>query len=247
MNLLPNFLYQDVHEPNEIGTLIRQSAPLVDKMPLNPVYPDWAWLDIQGNTRGIERKQFMECISALDAVEEQLNRELETCDELTLLVEGIGRPTQRGAQSFTMSRDGRFFRPEVELPAPDRKPQPGMWKRWEGLRWSLEHDVGVKVISTFDAETTAFAVSTAYNQSMKTEHTTMKRYVIPHIPPFSPNIQVDNLARLRGTGVGIKLAIKLINHYGNFYEVVTAPLDELEGILGEKITDKFLRGIGRYE
>ena len=241
-----NLLYVDVHEPYEILELLEQSHKTV-RASINPSKPDYAWTDIKGFERGVTRKQMGELLGDLDAFEDQLNRDIASCDEITALFEGVAVPTGRGAQIFKRSPDGKFWHPYTEIPRPEARPQPGLWKRFEGLRWSLEHECGVSVISTVDMETSAHAISAAFRLSMKSEHTTLQRYVIPHIPPFNINRHVDNLARLKGAGIGVERAKKLIATHNTFYDTVVAPVIMIENDIGVAATEKFLSTLGRWE
>ena len=111
----------------------------------------------------------------------------------------------------------------------------------------LEHECGVSVVNTTDMEGSAHAISAAVSQSMKPEHTTLQRYVIPHLPPFDSNTHVENLARLKGAGIGVARAKKLIDTHGTFYDTITAVTSILENDIGVKATEKFLNALGRWE
>ena len=237
-------LYIDEFEPAEMLTMLKQSASVVQISLNRRGNADYWWMDVMENARQWERKQCAELMSDLDAVEEQLNRELATCDELTLVVEGIMRPTPRGVQTFRLSRDKKFYHPHAEMPMPEAKPQPGMWKRWQMLKCGLEY-AGVRVKETVDIECTAAAISAAFHSSMKPEHTTLRRYVQPHIPPFSTDPHVDNLARIKGAGIGPSQAKKLVARYKTFHGAVTAHKLTLIQVLGRKSAYSFMQAIGR--
>lgn len=239
-------LFQDTHEPVEIFNLLKQSIEVVVG-PLNVQgKADYYWVDIKDWRRQWERKQVAEALGDLDSVEEQLNRELETCEELTLVVEGVMLPTPRGVQTYKLvGKDKkRMFIPFMEIPVPSAKPQPGLFSRWQSLKTGLKA-AGVEVVETNSIEGTVAALVAAFKGSMKEEHTTLKRYLRPHIPPFSPNVHIDNLARLKGTRIGPELASRLVEKYGTLYEAVNASRSELVQILGPGRTSNFLKGIGR--
>jgi hypothetical protein len=237
-------LYMDEFEPDEMMALLKQSSSVV-QIPLNRRgNADYWWTDINDNARQWERKQCGEAVSDLDAVEEQLNRELSTCNELTLVVEGIMQPTPRGVHTYRLSRDGSYFHPYTEIPRPEAKPQPGLWLRWQMLKQGLKY-AGVQVVETPSIISTAAAISAAFHSSMKPEHTTLRRYVQPHIAPFSNDPHVDNLARIKGAGIGPGQAKKLVARYKTFHGAVTAHKLTLIQVLGRKSAYKFMSAIGR--
>jgi len=103
-------LYQDTAEPELMLKLLKQSVTTLSA-PLNaddPPKPDYWWLDLQDKRRGWSRKQLGEALSDLDAVEDQINRELSSCDEYTLVIEGVGLAAANGYQPFTYHGKGEF-------------------------------------------------------------------------------------------------------------------------------------------
>lgn len=136
--------------------------------------------------------------------------------------------------------DRRYWRPGFAV---RRK---GVDKLYEAWKWGLRA-AGVQVIETSCLELTARAVAGAYAASMKLEHTTLRRYVTPHIPPFDPDIHVDNLARLKDCGIGVERAQKLVKQLGTFYAVLTAPRAKLHSIIGMAVTKKLWETLGRVE
>jgi hypothetical protein len=239
-------LYQDTFEPDEMLSLLQQSVTALVG-PLNFTgRADYFWLDRDGNRRQWERKQAGEALGDLDAVEEQLNRELSTCEELTLVMEGVFLPTPRGVQIYRLSRDRTFFHPYTELPRKGRKAQPGLWARWHGLKRGLIA-AGVDVVETTCLEGTAASLVAAFKSSHKPKHTTLRRYVRPHVPPFDVDRHVDNLARLKGTGIGVEKAKKLKARCGSVYGAVTADWRVLKEVLGAKGAKGFMEGVGRED
>lgn len=246
-----HFLTQDVGEPSEMLTLLKQSIPAITG-PLNVNgRADYYWADIQSNRRQWERKQIGEALSDLDSVEEQLNRYLKTCDELTWAIEGVALPTADGVQVFRHHEQGEFCRLHKTVIehwcyGHEFRKQPHLWARFEGLKASIRK-CGVEVVQTFDIHTTATALVAAFKSSMKEEHTTLRRYLRPHIPAFDPDIHVDNLCRLKGARVGPVSAQKLVAELGTFHAAVTAPKWKLINVLGRKPAYTFLEAIGRVE
>ena len=240
-------LFIDIFEPVEIEDMLKPSLNVVRASLNSDGKADYFWCDVANNTRQWERKQLGEALADLDSVEEQLNRQLSSCDEQTLVIEGLGLPTLDGFQLYELTKDRRFWRPityKGEVPSYLRRKS--LDRFYEAWKWGLR-SAGVLVVETTCLEMTARAIAGAYAASMKPEHTTLRRYLQPHIPPFSPDSHVDNLARLKDCGIGIERAQRLIQELGTFHAVVTAPRHKLHSILGVAVTKRFLSTIGRVE
>lgn len=240
-----NTLFVDSNEPvsHEVG--LRNTIASVVRAPLNAHgKADYYWTDIEGLVRQVERKQFSEALGDLESLEEQLNRELATCDELMLIVENVGLPTFNGMQFYKTSGQGTSLRKDFAFTK-----QPNLYARWQGLKWGLRHQ-GVLVIETPSAETSIWEIAYAYKASMKTEHTTFRRYVTPHVQPFNPNNHVQNLLMLRGknnspTGIGPTNAQKLERAYGTLWEILSSDIRVLTSYIGRARARKLLEAVGR--
>ena len=236
----PGLLYMDHFEPTQIRDRLNEVTP-VAWVPLNTwEKADYYLVDLQGNERMVERKQLSEALSDLDAVEAQLGEHIRECDELTLLVEGVGVPTASGVQTYTYA-NGAWS----EGYAHTRQPQ--LWSRWCGFKHSLRHHAGVEVEEVSHWYCTVQWLHTWFKKSLDPTSTTLQRYVIPHIPPMNKDSQVDNLCRLRGMGMGEKTALQLIGEFGTIHGVMTAGYADLVGLMGGAWTRKFLKAIGREE
>ncbi len=248
----PGILYIDQHEPSNIVDVVRPALPsVVSGIPLNTSYgkADYYWLNFESKESMRERKQIGEAISDIDAVDEQMQRHLHNCDELELIAEGVAMPTPDGVQTYKISKDGRFFRPDYQF-----KNQPQLWARWEAFKWDLWHDCNIAVIETNSWEQTAHHIVTSFKQSQKPNHHTLKRYTheyMPkwitqeHIKEWKRNPHIDNLVRLKGLRIGEVTATKLIKRFDTFFAVMNAPYAELVGVMGGKFAEQFLKGIGR--
>lgn len=235
-------LFVDQFEPDNIVATLRTCAEVKVEALNNQGFADYMWVDVKGQLRQWERKQCSEVIGDLDGTEEQLNRELSTCDELTLVVEGVAMPAVDGINTYTLSGDGAFFRPLHHLGHEAK-----LWARWEAWKWGIRA-AGVSIIETPTWLVTGTYIGTAYRQSLKSEHTTLRRYLVPHISPFSPNLYVENLARLKGCGIGPKSAEKLVARFGSFFDALIAPVEDIADCLGStKGAIEFLHGLGRIE
>ena len=236
----PNILHSDHFEPGNIYTGLGQVVPTV-QVPLNAWgKADYYMVDPKDNERMVERKQLSEALSDLDAVEEQIGRHLHECDELTLLVEGVGVPTSRGVQTYDYA-NGRWS------PGYAHKNQPALWKRWMGLKYSLRHHAGVEVEEVSTWHGTVQFLITWFQKSMDPTSTTLQRYVIPHTPPMDKNPHIDNLCRLRGMDIGESTAVKLVGEFTTMHGVMTASFSDLVGVMGGSWARQFVAAIGREE
>ena len=237
----PGILMVDHFEPDVIVNGLMPAVPTV-VLPLNSGWnkADYYMVDPAGNERMKERKQLSEALSDIDAVEEQLGRHLHECDELTLLVEGVGMPTPAGVQIYEY-KDSRWVKGHTF----DRQPQ--LWKRWTAFKYSLIHNAGVQVEETVHWHSTVQNISTWFQKSMDPTSTTMSRYVIPHMKPFHKDPHIDNLCRMKGMDIGETTAIKLIAELGTIHGVMTARYSDLVGIMGGAWTRQFLEAIGRED
>ena len=235
----------DSHEPGMMEMMLRPSLPNFGVMPLNiSGWADYMWLDVQGDVRQWERKTVAEIFGDMDGVEEQLNRELNSCKELTLVVEGVWEPTVRGVVCY--KRDVNKAGIITYTPGFEFSKQSGLAKKYASWKWTLDRVCGVNVVETHSTMHTAMMLTAAYSQSQKEEYTTLRRYLKPHIPSFSPNPHVDNLARLKGAGIGPANAQKLVDAFATFEETILAGFGAWVRVLGGAGARKFrdcIRGV----
>lgn len=235
---LPGIMWADVFEPDHIVDPLERVIPVVVESINSQGYADYAWKDIKKHIKQWERKQIAEALSDLDGLEEQLNRELITCDELTLVVENPYLATPDGIQTYQyhMDKTGKVW----FVPGHRFTKQPNLIGRWEGLKAGLRM-AGVDVIEVPHMSVTVQALAAAFNSSMKEEHTTFRRYLRVHIPPMSPNIHVENLMRIKGANLGPVRAQKAVAEYGTFYRVVTADIRRLYTLWGKGVAENFFK------
>src|SRR3990172_9432487 len=101
----------DINEPPDLELLIQQSM-LTMRAPANMAgLGDYSWMDCLYRMVSVERKTAMEILSNMDAVEEQLGREMEKCEDLTLLIEGGIVPDGAGSAALLWSESGISTRP----------------------------------------------------------------------------------------------------------------------------------------
>ena len=97
------------------------------------------------------------------------------------------------------------------------------------------------MIEVPDKSVTVRTLAAMYVGSMNPQRTTFRRYVRPHIAPFSPNIHVENLMRIKGANLGPVRAQKAVAEYGTFYRVVTADLRRFYTLWGKGVAENFFK------
>lgn len=233
----------DHFEPAIIIDLIKQSTKL-EATNLNPQLPDYWWVDITGKTRGWERQQIGEALGDLDEVERLINSYLSMVDEVTWLIEGVARNLGSGISIYNYSQKSDIWYKQRYGNKEPFSNRSDLWPRFEALKSGFRM-AGVNVIETATMAGSASAIISAYTYSMRDEHTTLRRYLSHHIAPFSPDIDVENLSRLKDCGIGPQRARKLIDEFTTFYHTITADREELIPILGVAGVDKLWSTIGR--
>ncbi len=242
----------DIYEPREIEEVLKQVVPVI-RMSLNHSeegFADYLWFACDGHRIQVERKQAGEILSSLDAVEEQLGREINNgVEETILLIEGVCGPVpgfSRATQTYikpkkskrNMLIEGKKFN-----------------VNYVGLQaWKSQLDkAGITIVETFDWEATAFTLVALYNNSQKEEHTTLRRYIKSHITVQPFNEHILTLMGIRGVNLGEARAKALIERYGTvWYTLSQAPEDIAETLVGESkkrlgmaTANKLMKAIGR--
>ena len=190
-------IFVDVFEAVEIETLIQQSVPTT-RGPFNSHgLPDYTWIAIDGHRIGVSRKQAGELLGGLDDAEEQLRRDILSVDEMYLLNEGIFSSAlhykKPGTQAWHLSKDRKFLIPGHTFGTSIAS----------FYAWIYQLDkAGITYLPTFDWTETAQALVTMYNNSLKAEHTTLKRYIKTKIYPKPFNHHVETLMGIKGTDRG---------------------------------------------
>lgn len=232
-------LLVDIHEPDIIVKLLKQSIPDVYVTSLNTSdKSDYYWCSIDGHTIQIERKQWGELIGEFDRIEEILRRYMDNSDEMYLLIEGVARPTALGIESLEIYgkkvvASHHFKRRYSEIMS---------WL------WQLDKS-GITVVNTYDEASTAIAISSFYKNSMKLEHTTMSRYIKHKNQAWHPNPHVQNLIDVYGADIGPVRAAAAVKAFGTYWNVINQNIDSLSCVdgWGSKTAEKLLRAIGRIK
>jgi len=246
----------DVYEPREIEELLKQVVPTI-RMSLNHSdegFADYLWYAVDNHRIQVERKQVGEILSSLDGVEEQLGREINNgVEETILLIEGVGAPVpgfSRATQTYIRPKNSNSNR---DLLIAGKKYN----VNYTGYQaWKSQLDkAGITIVETFDWEATALTLIALYNNSQKKEHTTLRRYIKPHITVQPFNEHVLTLMGIRGVNLGESRAKALIERYGTvWYTLSQDPADIAETLVGEEgrqkrlgltTANKLMRAIGK--
>ncbi len=158
-------LYQDQNEPMSIYGYLAQCIPvervLLNK-PANPPRPDYGFLDWEGKWYGVSRKQSGELMGDIDGMESQLLEEMQGCDYMALLWEGLILPAEDGG-AWILKQSAKT---------------PSLWfqnrhysQSWKGVRQKLAslHDKGVLILQTASELDTAGALVALYNEAQRPE------------------------------------------------------------------------------
>lgn len=235
----------DVHEPHTIEDLIAQSLPTA-RMSLNTKgYADYLWHDVLGLVNQVERKQIDEILSSIDAVEEQLRREINRADRTYLLCEGTFEAlagNKVGCQSFRKAKGGTIMVPGHKYNI-----------SYSGVQaWFDQLDrAGITIINTIDYKATAMVLVALYNNHQKIEHTTLQRYIKQRVYPKPFNPYVETLMGIKGGYVGADIAQSIIDKYVTPWCAFQQSAEQLaETMIGKKRlglarAKKILKSVGK--
>ena len=243
-------IFCDIFEPTNIETIIQQSVPTYKDAFNNKGFPDYTWIDTINRRIGVSRKKLGELLSSIDATEEQLGRDMESVDELILLIEDcfyspILYNNRPGIQTWIPTKDGKFIRQYRKYNV-----SVSLLDSW---LYQLSK-AGISHIKTFDYEHTASCLVSLYHSSQKLEHSTLRRYIKPKMIHRDWNPQVLTLmgvyteaGKKCRTFLGEKKAKALIDRYGTVWEILNQDAQELAKTENIGIVDatKLLKAIGK--
>ena len=231
----------DEFEPTLIEHLLLQSLPDTIRVQLNRLgYADYSWETYSNETEHVERKQCSEILGGKDKIEAQLRKEISTCANLSLIVEGVAEPILDGTRVYNIENNRWKFR-DFGLP----------FRVYEATLVAFER-AGVPVWKTTSSIGTAHYLVQRYNSAQKADHQTFKRYITPKFPEFKEQPQIAALLGLAAgypkIKIGPKTAENLIDAFGTVWDILIAPpeviADIVEGVSEKRIID-FQRTVGR--
>lgn len=229
----------DTHEPSEAFTLLSSSLPETEVAPLNDQgFADFLWPCFDLSFKQAERKQWSELLADLDAIEDQLRRQMQAHPDvpLMLIAEGIALTGLSGTLVYKRSRKDAIL------------VNKGTYSKSLNLVYAWLYQVSkyIEVYFTADLAATCTALTAFYKADQREEHHTFHRYLKQ--VTFHPNPQVVKLMGLAG-GLGPARAEALIKQFGTVWSVLNAEPRQLQGVegIGPKLALKILREVGRAD
>lgn len=212
-------ILQDRNEPIEFEYLLKQSVDVQvgsfnQTSPTGPVYPDFTCVNA-GLAAGVNRKQAAELLGSIDAVEEQLGRELlGPCDSLVLMVEGLVVPTSDGCNAHSIDENGKV-NPRGRA---FRTPYARVMSWYTGL-WEL----GIPVVNTSNLRGSATFLVQLHNSLGKEESRIFKRLITIRKEVQSYDLRERSLALfLMGIpGCGEEVALCLARQFETVWELMS--------------------------
>lgn len=191
------------------------------------VYPDYV---VFGGELlvGWNRKTSGEILSSLDAVEEQLTRELAGPVEwLALGIEGSWRPDGTGGcwgYSLDWSKVRPFQKGDMGFVTYKQRHYNTPWKAVKAWEMRLSQ-LGVAIFPTVDVYDTASQLVALHDLVMKSgEHKTLNRlikqnYVVSALDRTERDLALS-LMGLQGARIGEELALSLAQYYNSITEII---------------------------
>lgn len=216
----------------------------VQRLPINSQgQADVFWWDIENNTNQVERKQWGEVLGGMDHVESQLRGEIQSADKTYLLIEGVILPTALGCDAYVKMKESPLFKVQHSYGS-IQYPQPGMYAKVQAWLNRLDAS-GITVIHTTDLVSTAMALIAVYNNSQKTEHTTLNRYSKPKVAIKTLDPNITSLMGIQGGGLGEVKAKQMVEVYKTFWQTLIQPTSQWEVLIGKSSASKLEKAIGR--
>jgi hypothetical protein len=259
----------DTFEPSLIYEGIVAQLPQSTRFSLNNLgRADYFWWSVDNRTIQFERKTWGEILGGTDKVEEQLTREYTQADETNLLVEGVALPSAVGVETYKPKPCKLHSGPKpscfvckgkpvvahsYSYGSPN-KPQYGLWDKITSWLWQLDK-AGIGVYYSPSDMYTARTLVSIFNNSQKSEHTTLRRYIRPKLQinnrdPYAMTLMGLVNPDTGRTFIGEKTARKLLDSVGGkpYYVFNEDPQELLnaDGI-GVEILRKVWASIGRDE
>lgn len=210
-------VYLDTHESDEFETLLGQLVP-TERAALNPERADVWWLDCAGRSIQWECKQAGELLGSLSDVEEQLMREVPSCDYTGLTVRGLITPTLDGwCQTWKPAKAN----PRIYIADQFYRTRYSAYAEWT-VR--LEH-AGIVVKEVGDLPGLCIMLAADYKNGQKdaSEHRTMKQIIhvkqyLAELDPAKAKFAKQLMAVC--DGVGEEIALSLSDHFTSIVTLI---------------------------
>ncbi len=222
-------IYLDVHESDELESLLKARTEVV-RLPLNESgYADIFWVGLDLQTYQIEMKSSAEILGNYDHVEGQLAKQYYSASNSVLLIRGViahhDLYKSRNTTSFPRMND-KFFVRTYSV----KSPYYGFRAWIEGL-----DKAGIHVVEVPDMSEAVDAIMAMYDYSLKTEHLSLKRYYREKItlPEKNPHIlALMYLSLAYDLHIGYDRAACLIEQFGTLHEALSATPGLLSSVKG---------------
>lgn len=255
----------DSHETIDLELQLQQLVP-VQRDRLNDAgYGDFMWVNHAGEIVTKEGKQAGELLASIDAVEEQLMRQInrQQATHYGLIIRGVATPHRDGIAvgRWVQNKGGTPMLVESRV----------FRQSYKGYRAWLHRlgQMGVEVTEVPSTEAMVTTLAAMYLNDQEAEHRTLNRHIA--IKPFALNPQpaVLSLMSLQGAEIGEEIATALIGlitdpttgevlfkgRYNSLWEVFHADPQELEAAVlrsgkrrvGPAAVRRLFAAIGRME
>lgn len=190
---------------------------------------DYAWVDPEGNYRGVQRKEIKDFLASL--ADGRLAR------EAAQMVAEVAMPI--------LVIEGRISVSEGNLSTGSSYGRKMPYTSFVGQLLTLM-DRGIEVMFAAEAKRTADIIVTAYKWSHRTDHTTGRTRPKPAGDWGSPTNRDWQVHMLQGIdGIGVKMAEAILDTLGRCPIRVDATVEELTSVpgIGKRTAQKIIRSL----
>ncbi len=260
-----NALLVDINEPEDIISLMKQSATIVSNPLNNSHLSDYYFAGSDFRTRQYSRKQAGEVLSDINEAEAQIADYYPNADENYQIIEGIissipighkpvkvfnaadgisvkSTPLTNVLYSYKVAPNGHIYDEAIH------KVSPALFNSWI---FQLSQ-CGVVTFYTINyIETAKLLVHHFKSANSEEAHTTLQRYIRPKIQirehdPFIMALMALSAVYKLDIGEAKATAIRDAG-YNNLFDIAMSSTEELQGIpgIGKTIADRLLTAIGK--
>jgi excinuclease UvrABC nuclease subunit len=251
-------IFVDTSEPDDIAEFIAQSVPVTRESLNNKLVADYFFLAADSHRVQVNRTQAGELLGNIDSFEDELRRYYNSAEETYAIIEGIispykisnakmptelsirkSAPAPGALYAYAVSTKGWIYR-EQQYHISNK-----MFKAW---LYQIDK-AGISVVYTINDIDTAASLVAIYENSQKTEHQTLQRYLRPRISVRTHNKHVQALINLSSAyrlNIGEVKAKALIDEFGTLGAILLSDPQELCRVngIGMGIAEGLLKAIG---
>ncbi len=245
-------LLVDLHEPDDIFLLLKQTIPQVEKSDLNgegKYLADYLWTNRDSEFEQLERKHWTEIIPNIDKTEHQLDTQRFKAKLHYLLVEDLFLPTSTGGTSYTnlserTRKGGGTYLGSKRGWKVRRQPQ--IYHRVMSWLYKLTKS-GIEVWQSPNKVATATIISVLYYRSQRSEEENwaFQDYYQNKAPKAIRDPHVASLMGITNARIGPAKGKALVDAFGTLQGAVSASELNLVQVIGSASTKTFLKAVGR--